>query len=623
MNQDIQTIRQLIDATLELFAQDHSGNLNPESDQVKKWIQVCTDTVADMGRSDEMRRIRDALHLSNEALAVVCLIALPETDSAYRNVFERFSPSRNRVPDLDLLTSIVCTDYPSKSKLLHSLDSRSPLFLWKYLVAKGKGPLANRSLSIDPILTACLNGTLNEAPGNLLSYWPGSPLQLKADADLKTNNTPLQIISGGGSPERQLTVAINLSNNFFKIPLYRLNAALLRAQKGTDGLRQAFVYATLKKASVYWQDGLRDINAYPEYGSFAGSWLKMPGSVLFAGETESSDFPETLDPLAVTNIPLSPLSNSDKTLVWSQMGYAFLGKNAIDWEQCALRYNCNVARIGKTLMRQRQGQQTGAAYSVESVMDSYLNTSPQGIGDGIGELVSSGGALADMVMNYSTQKEFHSLCDAFVNRSKLKNLPSPGMICILQGPPGIGKTMAAHALASELRIPLYRINYSKAASASASQFSTLFSEGNQTSAALLFDDADLLFASKSESNNPGDLISAFLIQKAESYPGLIILTTNVPDKIDPAIRRRARTISFSHLTPAQRISLMQTTAAQNDAVFDKHVDVTHIANSFELTPLHVKRMICNAVVSARANSTPSKTIITAEDFAAALKLERK
>lgn len=624
MNQDIQNVVQLLNATLTLYEQNKSGGLSPDSPQVQKWKQVCTDTVAEMGSSEELRRLRDAFHLSHEALAVICLAALPELDTAYSDSYTQLSASGNRVPDFDLLASMVCTDHPSKSQLSLSLDSRSPLFFWNYLNAKGKGPMANRSLSLDPILIACLNGTLNEAPGNLLSYWPGSPLQLKADADLHTTNTPLQIITGGGSPERQLTVAINLAARYFKQPLYRLNSALLNAHDDADGLRKALAFVVLKKGVVYWQDGLSDLNTHQHYVPVINAWLKASGSILFAGESGSSNFPEALDPLAVSTIPLAPLSDEDKTQVWKGMGYAFLGNNEVDWEHCAQRYSCNVARIGKALMPLKQGRQTGTKFSAASVMDSYMSTSPASIADGMAQLVAPQGTVSDMVLNFSTQKELNALSNAFLNRSKLKGLPAPGVMCILHGTPGNGKTMAAHALASDLRLPLYQVNYAHTASATPDQLTKLFSEGEQHSAALLFDQAETFFAPDDGRDSKKDMIVAFLVQKAETYPGLVFLTTSEPDKIAGAIRRRARSISFSELTPGQRISLMQKTAARNDAVFEQHVNLQHVATAYKLSARHINRMVCNAVLAASANTTPSaKTVITADHLKHALHYELK
>lgn len=624
MNPDLQTIRQLADATLGLLAQNNAQDLDAASPQVQKWKQVCTETVAAIGHTDALQRLRDALKLGNEALASVALLALPQLDSAYADVFQRLSAARSKAPNLDLLTSMVTTAYADKSALLQKLDSRSPLFYWKYLRAKGKGPLASRSLSLDPTLIACLNGTLDEVPGNLLSYWPGSPLNLKADADLQTTNAPLQVVSGGGSPERQLTAAINLASRFFKMPLYRVNTELLQTQDGPAALQKIFSFATLKKAALYWQEGLQALNAHPEYVPQVDAWLKIPGSVLFAGEDAGTEFPQVLDPLSVSTIHLAPLDDADKTQAWKNMGYAFLGSNAVDWEQCAQRYSANVARIGKALQQEKQATQSGEAHSAASVMDSYLKTSPSSIGNGLAQLQSPQGPVSEMTLGFSVLKELHALSDAFLNRAKLKDPVTPGVMCILRGAPGIGKTMAAHALAADLRLPLYQVNYSKAVDASAADLDKLFAEGEQNSAALLFDEADVLFAAKGDAEKPAQQITAYLIQKAESYPGLTLLTTNEPDKIDPAFLRRARVVSFAQLTPAQRISLMQKTATQNNASFHERVNLQQIATAYQLTPRHIARMIGNAVLSARANTTPSgKTVITSDDVKNALQYELK
>lgn len=622
MNQDIQTITQLVDATLDLLADKNVKDLNADSPQLQKWKQVCTRTVGDMGQSPGLQRLREALHLDKEALAVVCLLALPEVNSVYADVFGQLLPSGSKAPDLDLLSSMVCTSYDAKSDLLQTLDSRSPLFFWQYLAAEEKGPLANRSLSLDPTLKACIAGTLDEAPGNLLSYWPGSPLHLKADADIHANPTPLQIIRGGDSPERRLTVAIHLAQRTFKMPLYSVNTGLLDLQ-GVDALRQLFAFATLKKAAVYWPEGVNDLNTHAQYVPLVAAWLKIPGSILFAGEETSTHFPEGLDPFSASTIHLSPLDDADKTQMWKSMSHAFIGSNAVQWEQFSQRYNPNnVKRIGETLMKHKHGKQAEGQYSAASIMESFLKTSPASIAGGMAQLSPSEGSVSDMMLNHSVQNEFHALCNAFLNRAKLHGSPTPGIICILQGAPGTGKTTAAHALAADLKVPLYVVDCSKIRSASEGQLSTLFADGASNSAALLFDNADALFAAKSDVSGATHLLIAFLAGKVETYNGLVLFATSEPDKIPSALRRRARTITIPHLTPAQRISLMQKTATQNHAFFDEHVNLPKLLSAYKFTGRHIKRMVCNAILSARANTASSEKIrITNDHLKHALKYE--
>ncbi len=67
---------------------------------------------------------------------------------------------------------------------------------------------------------------------------------------------------------------------------------------------------------------------------------------------------------------------------------------------------------------------------------------------------------------------------------------------------------------------------------------------------LFFDEADALFGRRSDVGDAHDryanLEVSYLLQRLEDYPGLAILATNRPVKIDPALRKRIRhTISFA------------------------------------------------------------------------------
>src|SRR5213075_1277951 len=63
---------------------------------------------------------------------------------------------------------------------------------------------------------------------------------------------------------------------------------------------------------------------------------------------------------------------------------------------------------------------------------------------------------------------------------------------------------------------------------------------------LLFDEADALFGKRSEVKDSHDryanLEVSYLLQRMESYRGLAILTTNMPDSLDSAFKRRLRFI---------------------------------------------------------------------------------
>ncbi|HXC55132.1 MAG TPA: ATP-binding protein [Rhizomicrobium sp.] len=136
-----------------------------------------------------------------------------------------------------------------------------------------------------------------------------------------------------------------------------------------------------------------------------------------------------------------------------------------------------------------------------------------------------------------------------------------GMSVLFAGPSGTGKTMAAEALAHALGLDLFRVDLSrivdKYIGETEKRLATLFDATDSTDAIILFDEADVLFGRRTEVRDSHDhyanLEVGYLLQRIESFRGIAILTTNLPNAIDDAFSRRfAFSLHFEFPTVAER-----------------------------------------------------------------------
>ncbi len=139
-----------------------------------------------------------------------------------------------------------------------------------------------------------------------------------------------------------------------------------------------------------------------------------------------------------------------------------------------------------------------------------------------------------------------------------------GVTALFAGASGTGKTMAAEALANELRLDLYRIDLSSVVSKYVGEteknLRRVFDAAETGGAILLFDEADALFGKRSEVKDSHDryanLEVSYLLQRMESYRGLAILTTNLKHALDAAFQRRLNFIvEFPFPDAAQRAEI--------------------------------------------------------------------
>ena len=123
---------------------------------------------------------------------------------------------------------------------------------------------------------------------------------------------------------------------------------------------------------------------------------------------------------------------------------------------------------------------------------------------------------------------------------------SRGVTALFQGGPGTGKTLVASAIANELGMDLYRVDLSRIMSKwigeTEQNLAKLFDAAEDGHAIILFDEADSLFAKRTEVKTSVDryanLNVNYLLQRLDSFEGIAILTTNFGTSIDTAFKRR-------------------------------------------------------------------------------------
>jgi hypothetical protein len=123
-----------------------------------------------------------------------------------------------------------------------------------------------------------------------------------------------------------------------------------------------------------------------------------------------------------------------------------------------------------------------------------------------------------------------------------------GTAAMFAGPSGTGKTLAAEVVAGALRLDLYRVDLSRTVSKyigeTEKNLARIFDAAESGGGVLLFDEADALFGKRGEVKDGRDRYAnievGYLLQRIEAFRGLAVLTTNLPDTVDPAFLRRLR-----------------------------------------------------------------------------------
>jgi ATPase family protein associated with various cellular activities (AAA) len=162
------------------------------------------------------------------------------------------------------------------------------------------------------------------------------------------------------------------------------------------------------------------------------------------------------------------------------------------------------------------------------------------------------GALDDLAVDSATREEL----DALVARCRWREqlAASCGSSCeggvgvraLFGGPSGSGKTLAARLLAAELGKDLYRVDLAatvnKYLGETEKSLDRALNAAEELDIVLLLDEGDALMAGRTDVGSSNDryanLETNFLLQRIESFEGIIVVTTNAADRIDGAFARR-------------------------------------------------------------------------------------
>jgi len=129
-----------------------------------------------------------------------------------------------------------------------------------------------------------------------------------------------------------------------------------------------------------------------------------------------------------------------------------------------------------------------------------------------------------------------------------------------------------------------------------------FDDAERASAVLLFDEADALFGKRTEVKDAHDRHAnvevAYLLQRLEQFQGLVVLTTNQKQNIDPAFVRRLRfSIDFPNPDAGERLEIWKRAFPKATPKSDA-LDLAFLAERFKLTGGHIQQIALMAAFLA-------------------------
>lgn len=250
-------------------------------------------------------------------------------------------------------------------------------------------------------------------------------------------------------------------------------------------------------------------------------------------------------------VDLPPLSLSDRLLTWEQIlgGH---GLHVSELSELADRYAIGpgvVERVASGVARSCEGEDD-AGPRLDAAIRQHLETRLANTADRVTRLAT----WNQIILPADIEDSLTELMARIKHRRIVFDQwgfdrllsTSRGVTAVFQGGPGTGKTLVASAIANELGMDLYRVDLSRVMSKwigeTEQNLAKLFDAAEDGNTIILFDEADSLFAKRTEVKSSVDryanLEVNYLLQRIDSFEGIAILTTNFGTSLDNAFKRR-------------------------------------------------------------------------------------
>ncbi|WP_034609102.1 ATP-binding protein [Cellulomonas sp. URHD0024] len=216
--------------------------------------------------------------------------------------------------------------------------------------------------------------------------------------------------------------------------------------------------------------------------------------------------------------------------------------------------------------------------------------------DGLALRVRPRRGWGDLVLPDPQQGQLHELAARYRQRRTVFGdwgfpaVPSAGVVALFAGPSGTGKTLAAEVVAGELGLDVYKVDLSAVVSKyigeTEKNLERIFAAAGAGDVVLFFDEADALFGRRSEVSSAHDRYAnievAYLLQRLETFDGLVVMATNLQRNIDDAfLRRIGVAVTFTAPDDEQRRRIWGLVFPPEAPVED--LDLDFLARQFKVT----------------------------------------
>jgi hypothetical protein len=584
---------------------------------------------------------------------VLLLALLPWFDARYSVLFSFVQDDiRKRLPTIDFAMNVLCRDGMDKTARLASLMSQAPLVKHGLLTLKSKGDTADQWADtflqtdkalyhylaghevqsardcLPPLLAQCAQWL--KPPAHLPDRYPeltARIVQFCFDDDAAAaphQVTPVLLLrahAGRGRGVAVATAAAKVGRQVLSLDLELL------PKEDEDALH----VLSLALRETRLRAGCLLLRALPAMAE-TRHWLFAQFSARIADHglplvclTEPhaqqvwlGDLPQLLLEMPAR----SPAA--DEALLRAQLKKTLAAvptEAKLDLAALVKRFHLSADTLTHTLHEAdlyRAQRSPAAPLAIEDLYAAFRLRSQQNFGK-LAQRIAPVRNFDDLIISDDLQQQLKEILAAIKHRDQVlaqgfgrKVGYGTGISALFHGDSGTGKTMVAEVLAGALGVDLIKIDLStvvnKFIGETEKNISRIFDLAAADAGVLFFDEADALFGKRSETKDAHDrhanIEVSYLLQRLESYPGLVVLATNNRSHLDEAFTRRLTFITrFPFPDAALRERIWRSIWPSHVALADD-IDFAALAHKEMITGANIRNAALLATWLATEEGAP-------------------
>jgi hypothetical protein len=527
-----------------------------------------------------LRALRDAAGLDHSAVSLLLAAGLIEEDARFGALFEALqAPTVSRRPTIGLLNAFWREPVDSGEVRARIRRLRE---LGLLQVLNPDVPRVEQAVSVPAVLWDAIRGETPGAPAPGLRYRPMEALlderSLVLDDELRASLGRLPALLGSGGA--RTVVLRGPRHNGRRTVMAALSRALgLGAIEVTPGTSPPGAPGHSRP----------DDERFRSLGVLATLLHALPVMVLEPGSGETIEvplLPGYAGPIGVVlgkqggvggpgvegavTLWLPMPGAAERRCHWDT-GLAGHPCPAIDTIAERFRMTSGNVRRAASLAITHAALRGDAAVGLDDVRVASRAMHRQAL-DTLATRLEVSGSLSNLAVSVETMRDLQHVAARCRHRERLHSAVgeafraqiNPGVRVLLRGPSGTGKTLAAKLLAAELGMDLYRVDLgsvvSKFIGETEKNLGQIFALAEELDIVLLLDEGDALLTQRTSVSTSVDryanLETNFLLQRIESFEGIVVVTTNAGELIDNAFQRRMDVvIDFRPAEAQERLSI--------------------------------------------------------------------